>query len=139
MGSGPVRRRATVEPTVPKPRMPTRQRVSRSVGLLPDVWNEFSATLERLYQTGKNRRKNFYPYIYIDGCAKERRRGGHRAQAFARRRSGRGTPWRARERSRRAVICLHSFSASRRSYSACAQSRFSSLSRSSSSEATSSV
>jgi hypothetical protein len=63
-----VRRRATVEPTVPKPRMPTRQRVSRSPGLLPDVWNEFSATLDRLYQTGKNRRKNFYHYIYIRGC-----------------------------------------------------------------------
>src|SRR5262249_20990439 len=65
MGSGPVRRRATVEPTVPKPRMPTRQRLSRSVGLLPEVWNEFRGTLDRLYQTGKNRRKNFYRYIYI--------------------------------------------------------------------------
>jgi hypothetical protein len=65
-----VMRLATVEPTVPKPRMPTRQRVSRSPGLLPDVWNEFNATLEALYQTGKNRRKNFYRYIYIRGCIK---------------------------------------------------------------------
>jgi hypothetical protein len=71
MESGPVRRRATVEPTVPKPRMPTRQRVSRSPGLLPDVWNEFSATLDRLYQTGKNRCKNFYHYIYIRRCIRE--------------------------------------------------------------------
>src|SRR5262249_18362212 len=71
MGSGTVRRRATAEPTVPKPRIPTRQRWSRSVGLLPDVWNEFSGTFERLYQTRKNQRKNFYRYIYIRGCIRD--------------------------------------------------------------------
>src|SRR5262249_32835351 len=65
MGSGPGGRRASVDPAGPEPRRQRRQRLSRSVGLLPEVWNEFSGTLEPLYQTGKNRRKKFYRYIYI--------------------------------------------------------------------------
>ena len=44
-----MRRLAIADPTVPKPRIPTRQRAGdrcrASPGLLPEVWNEFSGTM----------------------------------------------------------------------------------------------
>jgi hypothetical protein len=69
--SGLVRRLAIADPTVPKPRIPTRQRAGddcfESPGLLPEVWNEFSGTTPEDTRAAKSGARTFiYTSRFID-------------------------------------------------------------------------
>ena len=66
-----MRRLAIADPTVPKPRMPTRQRAGAdgraSPGLLPEVWNEFSGTTPEDTRALKSGARTFiYASTFVD-------------------------------------------------------------------------